>query len=163
MSDSPKTHVPIALPTVRIEVDARGALAVTVDKEPYPVGPGFQRAQVRQLVEDLTDALGPIRVEITESDGEKYVDIASPREDDPTPPKRESTQSEPPIVTPRFQAGEDVTIAVAVAQRTAETDGNVTVRLPPSFLQRYGDDLVLIGQTSRVSAAFADILQRDLA
>ena len=161
MASRSMTRIPIALPTVRIQVDHAGALAVTVDKEPYDPTHPLHRDQMRQLLENLTSDLGPIRVEITESNGERYVDIATPGEDNHAPPEPMSSPPEAPHVTAQFQAGEDVMIAVAVARRTAEPDGKVTLHLPPSFVQRYGDDLVLIGQTSRASATFTDLLRKE--
>lgn len=154
MAGHSSTGVPIALPTVRIQVDADGAITVTVDKEPYAIPLGFGRDQVQGLLQDLADDLGPIRVEITESNGEKYIDIQTPGDPDPATP-------DPSLDRPaahgvgRFDAGEDVLVAVVVARRTAETDGAVAVRLPPAFLQRYGDAVILIGRDTKVSAALA--------
>lgn len=147
-----RTRGPIALPTVRIHVNADGAPTVTVDKEPYTLSPSFGRDQVRGLLQDLADELGPIRVKITESDGEKYIDIQTPSDPDPTPRQAARTRPETPRIRGRFDSEEGVMVAVVVARRTAQTDGTVTVRLPPAFLQRYGDDVVLIGQTTKTSA-----------
>jgi len=158
-----KTRVPIALPTVHIQVDSDGALAVTLDKEPYAVPPGFHRDRVRQFLHELAGKLGPIRVEITESNGERYVDIATPYDDGPKPAGQQPAQSKTPETVALFRAGEEVMIAVSVARRTADPDGNVAFRLPPSFVQRYGDALVLVGQTSQVSATFNDLYQGELA
>lgn len=155
MAGHSRAGVPIVLPTVRIQASADGALTVTVDREPYAVPPGFRRDQVRALLRDLAGALGPIRVEITESTGEKYIDIQTPGDHDPAPPKPHS-QPPTPGVLGHFDAGEDVMIAVVVARRTADTDGSVAVRLPPSFLQRYGDDVLLIGRTTNAAANIVD-------
>lgn len=156
MAGRSRTGVPIVLPTVRIQIGADGALTVTVDREPYAVPPGFHRDQVRGLLQELASDLGPIRVEITESNDEKYIDIQTPNDHDPTPP--EPAHSQPPTygVHGHFDAGEDVMVAVVVARRKAETDGSVAVRLPPSFLQRFGDDVLLVGSTTNAAANFVD-------
>lgn len=156
MADRSSTGVPIALPTIRIQIDADGALIVTVDKAPYALPPGFGRDQVRGLLRDLTDDLGPIRVEITESNGEKYIDIQTPDDHDPTPPDLAPDRRSAHGVHGRFDPGEDVIVAVVVARRTAETDGTVAIRMPPALLQRYGDNVLLIGRDTKVSAALAD-------
>lgn len=156
MTGRSRTGVPIVLPTVRIQVGADGVLTVTVDKEPYALSPGFSRDQVRRLLQDLADELGPIRVEITEANGEKYVDIQTPRDQDPAPP--EPTPGLPATygIGGHFDSGEGVLVVVVVARRTADVDGTVAVRLPPAFLQRYGDNVLLIGQTTKAPAALTD-------
>lgn len=156
MASHSRTDVPIALPTVRIEVDADGALTVTIDKEPCAIPPGFDRDHVRGLLRDLARDLGPIRVEITESNGEKYIDIQVPGDHDPAPPAPAPSRPASHGIRGRFDAGEDVLVAVVVARRTAETDGTVPMRMPPAFLQRYGNDVLLIGRDTKVSAALAD-------
>lgn len=145
MASRTTTGVPIALPVVRIQIDADGAPTVTVDREPYAVPSWFRRDDVRGLVRDLAGDLGPIRVEITESNGEKYVDLLTPGDQDTAPPDAALSQPAAHGVRGRFESGENVLIAVVVARRTAESDGTVAVRLPPAFLQRYGDDVLLLG------------------
>lgn len=156
MASRLRTGVPIALPTVRILVDGGGAITVTVDKEPYPVRPGFGRDNVQGLLRDLAGELGPIRVEITESNGEKYIDIQTPGDHVPTPPDPATDRPATHGIRGHFDAGEDVLVAVVVGRRTAETDGTVAVRMPPAFLQRYGNDVLLIGPDTNVSTALAD-------
>lgn len=156
MAGHSRTGVPIALPTVRIQVDDGGALTVTIDKEPYATRPGFDRDHVRGLLRDLARDLGPIRVEITESNGEKYIDILTPGDHNLAPPDPASKRPAARGVRGRFDAGEDVLVAVVVARRTAETDGTVAMRMPPAFLQRYRDDVLLVGRYTKVSAALAD-------
>jgi hypothetical protein len=155
MANRTSIGVPIALPTVRIQVDTDGALTVTIDKEPYAIPPGFDRDHVRGLLRDLAGALGPIRVEITESNGEKYIDIQVPGDHDPAPPDPAPNRPAPHGIRGHFDAGEDVLVAVVVARRTAETDGTVPMPMPPAFLQRYGNDVLLIGRDTKVSAALA--------
>lgn len=155
MTYQSSTRVPIALPTVRILVDAADALTVTVDKELYPVPPEFGRDHVRELLRDLAGDLGPIRVEITESNGEKYIDIQTPGDHIPASPVPAPERPVAHGVRGRFDAGEDVLVVVVVARRTAEIDGTIAMRMPPAFLQRYGEDVLLIGRNTKVSAALA--------
>jgi hypothetical protein len=124
-------------------------------KEPYALSPGFSRDQVRGLLQDLADELGPIRVEIAESNGEKYVDIQTPGDRDPAPPEPNPGLPATYGIGGHFDSGEGVLVAVVVARRTAEADGTVVVRLPPAFLQRYGDDILLIGRTTKAPAPLA--------
>lgn len=156
MSGRSRTGVPIALPTVRIHVDGDDALRVTIDKQPYSIPPGFGRDHVRGLLRDLAGDLGPIRVEITESNGEKYIDIQTPGDQVPAPPSSAPDRPAPHGVRGHFDAGEDVLVAVVVARRTAEADGTVAMRMPPAFVQRYGDDVLLIGRDTKEPVAFAN-------
>ncbi|MER6936257.1 hypothetical protein ABTX24_26320 [Nocardioides sp. NPDC127514] len=153
MDDRSSTGVPIALPTVRIEVDAGGALTVTIDKVPYAVAPNFGRDHVRGLLRDLVSDLGPIRAEITESNGEKYIDILTPGDRSSAPPDPAPDRPTAHRIRGHFDAGEDVLVAVVVGRRTAERDGTVAVRMPPALVQRYGDDVLLIGRDTKLSAA----------
>ena len=156
MAGRTRTHVPIVLPTVQIQVGTDGALAVMVDNEPYALSPGFSRDQVRGLLQDLADDLGPIRVEITESNGERYVDIQTPGDRDPAHPEPMPGPPAPSGIGGQFNSREGVLVAVVVARRAADADGTVAVRLPPAFLQRYGDSVLLIRQTTLTQAALAD-------
>ncbi len=144
MTGRATTGVPIGLPVVRIQIDADGAPTVTVDKVQYAVPLEFRRDHVRGLVRELAGDLGPIRVEITESNGEKYVDIQAPSDHDTAPPDSAPIRPAAHGVRGRFESGEDVLVAVVVARRTAQPDGTVDVRMPPAFLQRYGNDVLVI-------------------
>ena len=52
---------------------------------PSTVPAGFRRDQIPGLLQDLTRDIGPIRVEITESNGEKYIDIQTPNDHNSAP------------------------------------------------------------------------------
>lgn len=156
MAGRTRTDVPLALPTIRVHVSADEALTVSVDKQPYALPPGFGRDQVRGFLEDLAGELGPIRVEITESNGERYIDIQTPNDHHPMPPEPGPARPATHGIRGRFDAGEDVLVTVVVARRTAEADGTVAVRLPPAFVQRYGDNLVLVGQATKASGTVSD-------
>ena len=156
MAGRAETGIPIVLPAVRIQVGADGGLTVTIDKDPYDVPLGFARDQVPGLLQDLASDLGPIRVEITEANGEKYIDIQTPNDHNPAPLRPSPTQPPTHGIRGQFDSGEHVMVAVVVARRTAGSDGTVAVRLPPSLLQRYGDGVLLIGQTGNTPAIFVD-------
>lgn len=141
------TRTSVVLPVVRILIDETGAAAVTIDQEPHDTPTGFGRGDVRRLVQDLADQLGPIRVEISEADGEMYVDIETPRNQHPSPPGNEGTD----LASTRrgqFSSGEAVHVAVVVGRSTADDRGEVILNLPPGLLLRHRDGLMLIGEVS---------------
>lgn len=148
--------VPLILPAVEISIDADGSAAVTIDKEPYEVSATLRRDGVRQLVQNLANDYGPIRVAIIEAGGEEYVDIETPREvaSDPlrpvAPPVQQQSQGP-------FRPDEDVLVAVIVDRRTPEPDGTVPLRVPPAIAQRYGGAVYLIGQTSQVIVPLTEV------
>lgn len=141
------TRTPVALPVVRIRIDETGAAAVTVDHEPYDTPTEFGRGDVRRLVQDLAEQHGPIRVEISEADGETYVDIEAPRDQHPAPSDDESSDLAS-TRRGRFSPGEAVLVAVVVGRSTAGFRGEVILNLPPGLLLRHRDDLMLIGEAS---------------
>jgi hypothetical protein len=154
--------VPIVLPTVEIRIDDAGFATVAIDKEPYEVPGTFRRDGVRRLVQDLANTHGPIRVVITESDGETYIDIETPREDASAPPPGPVYQPEPQSSTGPFSPGEDVLVAVVVDRRTPGSDGTVSLRIPPAITRRYGGAVYLIGHASHVVIPLTDVDQERL-
>lgn len=154
--------VPIVLPTVEIRIDDAGSATVAIDKEPCEVPAPLHRDGVRRLVRELANTHGPIRVVITESDGETYIDIETPREDTSAPPLQPACQPAPPSSTGPFRPGEDVLVAVVVDRRTPGCSGTASLRIPPMIAQRYGGDVYLIGQTSHVVIPFTDVDQDGL-
>lgn len=157
-----KSRVPIALPVVRIRFDDAGAGAVTVDKEPYPTPAGFGRGDVHRFVQALADQFGPIRVELSEADGETYIDIETPR-DQQSPSAAKETTLPTPSAGGRFAPGEPVSIAVVVGRSEADDHGEVRLNLPAGLLLRYGDDVILIGEDSRRVVGVADPGRRGAA
>jgi hypothetical protein len=145
--------VPVVLPVVRIEVDGGGLLQVTIDHEPYDV-PDAQarrgRDALRTIVGDITRRLGPVRVEVTESDGTVFTDIATPAD----PSRAEPEQPRPNMLCPGEVAGagflpeEEVAVAVIIAHQRAGHDGTARLRLPPAVLAGRQRRLVLLGRTS---------------
>lgn len=149
------TRTPVALRVVRIRIDETGAAAVTVDNEPYDTPTGFRRGDVRRLVQDLADHLGPIRVELSEADGETYVDIETPRDQHPSTPDDEGTDLAS-AHRGRFCPGEAVLVAVVVGGSTADARGEVILTLPPGLLLRHREDLMLISEASHKVETLTD-------
>lgn len=140
--------IPIALSTVRVQIGADGTLDVTVDDEAYATPLGCQRSHLRTLLQDLARELGPIRVEIIEANGDIYVDIETPRDDDGPDTSGTPVERPPQRARGPFQAGEDVLIAVVIDRREPDADGSASLRLPPAITHRYGTDVYLIGRIS---------------
>jgi hypothetical protein len=152
----PATRVPIVLPCVEIEVTGDGSLGVTLDNEPYDV-PGdwsrLGRAAVGRIVDDITTRLGcPVRVEVTETDGSSFTDIAMPGEQTPSVGSsmvRDTVSSSAyQVAGDGFVPDEQVAVAVVVAHQTARADGTARLRLPPALLAGRPGGVVLLGRLS---------------
>lgn len=146
----------VGMAHLKIRIDADEALQVTLDDAPYPVPEGWEdlgRDAVGRIIDFVAVDRGPIRVQVTESDGTVYTDIA-------TPPDFEAVTSEPP---PRKEAplrvmnelagrgyvpGELVDVAVVVHDLEADSNGRVSLSLPSSVLSRVHKDIVLLGRAS---------------
>ena len=146
--------IPIVLSTVHADVSADGRLLVTVDGEPYAVDRPLGRAELRSILDRITTDLGTaVRVEVRESDGTTYSDIATP----PDCPARESEEPHPTTTTPAlagagFRPGEEVALAYVVARQSADSDGNASINLPPALLAATRGGLVLLGLSSQTVA-----------
>lgn len=148
-----RPRVPISLPVVEIQMNHDDELTITVDKKPYETGATARgRAAVRDIVRDLADRLGPIRVELTEADGTTFTDIAVPTA--ASDPQSESSGPASPTANGHFQPGEEVMIVVVVGRRTANPEGRAPFRLPPALLVRDRVDVRLVGSTSGTVAAY---------
>ena len=141
---------------LEIDIDDGENLHVTVDGAPYPVPGGWEdlgRDAVGRLIDFVAAERGPVRVQVTESDGTVYTDIA-------TPPDFEAVTSDPPpreeqrprvmneLIGREYVAGEIVDVAVVVHGLEADSDGRVSLNLPSSVLSRIHKDIVLLGRTS---------------
>ena len=94
-----------------------------------------------------------MRVEVRESDGTTYSDIATP----PDSPARESEEPQPRTTTPAlvdagFRPGEEVALAYVVFRQLADSDGNASINLPPALLAATRGGLVLLGLSSQTVA-----------
>jgi hypothetical protein len=150
-----QTHprVPVVLPVVRVTVDSDGLLQVAIDHEPYdvPEVPARRsRDALRSIVDDITRRLGPVRVEVTESDGAVFTDIATPPDPSPceTGPARPSNLGPGELTGTGFLPEEEVAVAVIVAHQPARADGTARLRLPPTVLAGQQGRVVLLGRVS---------------
>lgn len=150
--------IPVVLSTVHIQVDSDGRLDVVVDEQPYADDRVLSREDLRSVVDEITAGLGTaVRVEVRESDGTTYADIATPPDTVGEDPPETATPTPRPGINGRgFHPGEEVALAYVLCTQTAGADGQTTVHLPPTLLTRSRHRVVLIGMTS---AAVAEIEQ----
>jgi hypothetical protein len=143
--------IPIVLSAVHVDISADGNLVVAVDGEPYTVDRPLGRADLPSVLDEITTDLGTaVRVEVRESDGTTYADIATP----PDFPAPGSDEPQPPTMTPAlagagFCPGEEVALAYVVGRQVADSDGNARINLPPALLAATRDGLVLLGLSSQ--------------
>lgn len=146
--------IPIVLSTVHVDIDTKGVLSVDIDGQPYAEDRQFGRSDLRSILDEITtDLETAVRVEVRESDGTTYSDIATPPE--PTAPAEDE-----PIPNPRphglagagFNPGEEVALAYVVARQPADSAGNASINLPPALVVATRGGLVLLGLTSQTVA-----------
>jgi hypothetical protein len=119
----------LTLPLVIATADQSGRLSILVDGEPHGGGPVRRETLGQVLASIAADREGPIRVEVREADGTRFVDLLTP----PPPPSRFAPTSEPAPVQPTpalfevlgegFVPGEDVAIALVRRHASARSDG----------------------------------------
>jgi hypothetical protein len=147
-------NVPVVLSVARIHIDATGALAATLDGEPYAADRDLHRGDLQGVLANITAHVkAPVRVEVTEADGTTYCDIATPA-DQPSEADSAETTTEPAnsgIHGAGFRPGERVAVAYVLAHETAADDGSAELRLPAAALARRRGALVLFGLDSRVA------------
>lgn len=142
--------IPVVLPLVTITINADGLATVAVDHQPYACDRQLTRTDVAGLLDEITSDLAtPVRIEITESDGTTYTDIATP----PQTPAREVALNVVPAPQDgrsrgRFRPGEQVAVAYIILRQPADATGNAHLRLPPALIQR-GLPLILVGLESQ--------------
>ena len=155
-------RVPVVLPVVQVSFDEADRLQVVVDRQRYDV-PTAQaqggREAVGDVLEEITDRLGPVRIEVTEADGSGFTDIVTPR--DQAQPATAAAGAQPhqlvAVTVPRspgevtgvgFAPGEEVAVAVIIAHQRASADGTLRLRLPPALLTHSTGRLLLVSHTS---------------
>lgn len=169
-------NVPVVLPVVRAIVVDDGTIAVTIDDEPYTPsklsahrsGRTITRGDLRQVVDDIAaERQTAVRVEVTETNGTTYADIATPPEPD-TEPAQDAHPDEPDdsadlaarlsagaserlpgITGTGFRPGEQVAIAYVLTQDLADASGAASLRLPAALLALHASSLVLLGLDSK--------------
>jgi hypothetical protein len=146
--------IPIVLPVVHVSIDAAGALTVDVDGAPYAADHALCRTDLRSVLAEITSSRqSAVRVEVLESDGTTYADIATPPIEHPgVPAGAPGTPLLPGISGSGFRPGERVAIALVLLHQTADTAGNAIVNLPPSVLAGRRTGMVLFGVDSNAIA-----------
>lgn len=159
-----RPRIPVVLPLVRVAVDDRGSLSVTLDDEPLTdEASELTRSELRPLLDRIATERGSaVRVEIHEPDGKVFTDFHTPEPTaapKPTPKPvshKHSAHDERPIASIRagaltgggFQPGEEVVVAIVVHRATSNSDGTLDLHLPVALLDRTAGDVVLVGQAS---------------
>jgi hypothetical protein len=151
VSTSASPSAPVVLPLVDVRISKDGIASVTVDNASHDaVTPverdGVERDGVERAIHEIAAKLGPVRVRVTESDESVFTDVVLPASV-PDPPEAPA-QPRPGIAGEGFLPGEQVDVAVIVAQCAAGADGRTKLRLPPAVLACRGGAVVLIGRTS---------------
>lgn len=149
--DRQAVRVPVVMPLVKVTVDDKGILTVTLDREPYSADGALTRDDLKRVVDDIAADLGTaVRVEVHEADKSSFTDIVTPE-----PPRlrivqpvQEATTAAGEVAGDGFLPNEEVAVAVVVAHQVASTDGTARLRLPPALLEAHPGLVVLMGQKS---------------
>lgn len=148
--------IPVVLSVVHVAIDADGVMQVDLDGVPRDSEHSRTRGDLRSVIDEITSDLGaPVRVEVRESDGSTYADIATPPESsataaaEPTP-----TPAAPALAGAGFQPGEEVALAYVVIRQNADAAGNASLNLPSALLAATRGGLVLLGMSSRTVTPF---------
>lgn len=146
-------RIPVVLPVVRVTVDDEGGLAVEVDGEPYDAESALTRTDLQRVLDTVTiERETAVRVEIRESDGTTYADIATPPEQQPKLPGSPASVpvGMPGISGTGFRPGEPIAVAYVLLRDVADADGAAAVQLPPSVIAGRTAGMVLMGLESKV-------------
>lgn len=148
--------IPIVLPVVQVVVDGAGALTIEVDGELYDAGRTLCRGDLRSVLDEITgESQSAVRVEVLESDGTTYADIATPPVEHPDEAPRATpvpTQSMPGISGHGFRPREQIAVAVVLLHQTADDTGSAVVNLPPAVMSACHASVVLFGLDSKMTA-----------
>lgn len=148
-------RVPPVLPRLQIRVLDDDELAVTLDGTLYRLPEHWEelgRDAIPRLVDLVAVEHGPVHVQVTETDGKIYTDIATPPDfasviaDAPKPRGKNDGMSE--FVEGGYVPGEWVDVAVIVHAVQADSQGSASLNMPPALLQWVRKDIVLLGRGS---------------
>lgn len=146
--------IPVVLSTVHVDIDHDGVMALDIDGRPYAADRHLSRPDLRSVLGEITSDLATaVRVEVRESDGSTYADIATPP--DSRAPATEGPQLQtrtPALAGAGFRPGEEVALAYVVTRQPADAEGNASINLPPALLAATRGGLVLLGLTSQTVA-----------
>lgn len=127
----PEQHVPPVLPVIAVTVQAADHVELRIDGEFLASGP-IDRASLGRVLTAIVSEQGvPCRVELTEADGRRFVDIVTPvpvsRFAPPEPAVAIPPRPAPPtlhrVEGDGFVPGEDVGIAIIVRSASADPSG----------------------------------------
>lgn len=149
-------NVPVVLPKLKITVAEDGTISATLDDQPYApthtTGRKITRNELRNVIDEITsERQTAIRVEVTESDGTTYADIATPPASDNAPAKKpppDQPTALPGVSGTGFRPGEQVALAYLLMTGTAADDGTASIHLPAAVLASREATLVLLGLDS---------------
>lgn len=145
-------NIPVVLPTIKATVADDGTVSVAIADEPYATDRTITRGGLRELIDQITTARQcAARVEVTESDGTTYADIATPTPvTDLSAPDATPSQPAkmPGLSGTGFRPGEQVAVAYVLMEQKADDTGTAAVHLPAAVLATRKADLVLLGLDS---------------
>ncbi|MBJ7353968.1 MAG: hypothetical protein JHC98_04010 [Thermoleophilaceae bacterium] len=150
-NDRQAVRVPVVMPLVEVEVDEKGFLNVTLDREPYSADGSLTREDLKRALDDIAADLGTaVRVEVLEADRSTFTDIVTPerRKLRMLKPACEAMTSIGEVAGEGFLPNEEVAVAVVVAHQVASTDGTARLRLPPALLEAHPGLVVFMGRKS---------------
>lgn len=149
--------IPVVLPVVHVAIDDAGSLTVDLDGEPYDAGRALGRDDLQTVLDTITgESATAVRVELRESDGTTYADIATPADSNEPSDKLPETPTAPVRSMSRisgtgFRPGEAVAIAYVLVRETADADGGAALHLPLAALAGRSAAMVLLGLDSKVA------------
>ncbi len=149
--DRQTIRVPVVMPLVEVDVDTKGFVTVTLDREPYSAEGSLTRDDLKRVLDDIAADLGTaVRVEVREADKSTFTDIVTPERPKlrMVRPMREAATSAGELSGDGFLPNEEVAVAVVVAHQVASTDGTARLRLPPALLEAHPGLVVFMGQES---------------
>ncbi|WP_208321911.1 hypothetical protein [Paramicrobacterium chengjingii] len=135
--------VPVSIPLVVLEVDADGAVTVTIDGTPLfpePLAGPWLRSSFAQIIDRATnDRTVPARIEVRENDGTNFTDIIAPQRRPAQPPEPSPQQASPPqllhtVTSDGFLPGEDIAVAVITGHTDASHTGTARALFDPAQL-----------------------------
>lgn len=145
-------NIPVVLPVIKATVADDGTVSVAISDEPHATDRVITRGGLRKLIDEITTARQcAARVEVTESDGTTYADIATPAPvTDQSAP--DATRSQPATLPglsgTGFRPGERVAVAYVLMEETADDTGTAAVHLPAAVLATGKSAVVLLGLDS---------------
>lgn len=149
--DRQTIRVPVVMPLVEVDVDTKGFVTVTLDREPYSADESLTRDDLKSVLHDIAADLGTaVRVEVHEADKSTFTDIVTPERPElrMVRPIREAATSVGQLSGDGFLPNEEVAVAVVVAHQIAGNDGTARLRLPPALLEAHPGLVVFMGQES---------------